>query len=338
MDLSHAFETVEIVEQMAQPGSESEEGQRLLEERIDELSETVTILLDADEPGAALRLVGSISGFCQDHGLVELGRRLADQTLLAARDVGTDRERAAAWLTLGELAFRQGDQVVALDATNTALDAARRSGERWLEFGAQFNLARIAFSDGDAPRIHHHADEMLATAGDNLRWRFGAIHMLAWAEHTAGNIDRAIELFEQNVEIAHQAGHAIGEGGELINLGSLAIDAGDLTRAVEYLSRGLDVAAELDSDYLLPGVVADIGRVAVLQGRTEAGLELIAAGEHLYELAGLTPDPGDDAFLEQRASAVQALGNERAEELIKSGRKLPKTDAIGLARTYLSKA
>lgn len=337
MDLAHALETVEISEQVAIAEDEvgAGDGQRLLQERVDELSETVTALLDGDEPGAALRLVGSLSRFCQVNGVVELGRRLAERTLEAAGDVGTDRERAGAWLTLGELAFRQGDQTVALDATNAALDASQRADDRSLQFGAQFNLARIAFRDRDAQRIRHHADQMLDAAGDNLRWRYGGIHMLAWAEHTAGNVERAIELFEQNVEIAREAGHVLGAGSELVNLASFAIDAGDLARAADFLSRGLDVAEELNSDYLLPGALADIGRLTVLRGHTESGLELIAAAEHQYELAGLTPDPGDDAFLEQRTHAAQALGHERAEPIIRSGRSLPKTAVIALARAHL---
>lgn len=83
------------------------------------------------------------------------------------------------------------------------------------------------------------------------------------------------------------------------------------------------------------GVLAEVGRLAVLTGRTPPGLRLISAGEHHYELAGLTPDPGDDAFLAQRDAAVQALGPDQAEATLSAGRGLTMNDAIALAREQL---
>lgn len=337
MELARALDTVAIAEAMSNGDPEaSEELQRRLEAGADGLDDMVSVLLESDETAAALRLVGSLSRFCQDRGLVDLGRQAAERTLQAAGDRGTDQQRAAAWLTLGELAFRQGDQTVASQATEQALRAAERDDDASLQFSARFNLARIAFRDGDAETIRQHAQQMLEDAGDDLRRRYGAVHMLAWAEHTAGDIDRAVELFEKNVDIAHDAGHPLGEASELINLGALAIGVGDLGRASGYLARGLDIAEELDSHYLLPGALAEVGRLAVLAGRIEPGLRLIAAGERHYELAGLTPDPGDDAFLVQRDAAVQALGRDDAEAIVTAGRQLTTSDAIALARQQLT--
>lgn len=279
---------------------------------------------------------GHSAGSFRTGGLVDLGRQLVEQTLDVAGDAGSERERAAAWLTLGELAFRQHDQGVAMQATRSALRAAEQAGDESLQYGAQFNLARIACRDGDAKRIRQHANQMLETAGDDLRRRFGAVHMLAWAAHTEGRIERAIELFEQYVRNAHDAGHPLGEASELINVGALAIEAGDLAGASGYLARGLDIAAASNSQYLLPGLLAEVGRLAVLQGRPEPGLQLIAAGERHYESAGLAPDPGDDAFLEQRDAAVETLGAERSSAAVFAGRNLATTDAIDLAREQLA--
>lgn len=337
MDLGDALDTVAMAEAGGAGDQETvEDAHRRLDSRVGELEEVAAVLLESGEPGAALRLVGSLSGFCQDRGLVDLGRELAEWTLQMVGDHGTDQERSGAWLTLGELAFRQGDQVVALEATTLALRAAERANDVSLQFGARFNLARIAFRDGDADEIRRHAEQMLQAAGDDLRRRYGAVHMLAWAEHTAGDVDHAVELFEQNVEIAREAGHRLGMASELINLGALAVEAGELGRAGDYLAQGLDIAEDLDSHYLLPGVLAEAGRLAVLAGRPEPGLRLIAAGEHHYDLAGLTPDPGDDAFLEQRDGAVQALGPDRSEAIVSAGRQLVTSDAIALAREQLT--
>lgn len=336
MDIRHALETVAIAEAVAaREDVGDDDPQPLLETRASELDETVTVLLEAGQPTAALRLVGALSRFCQERGLVDLGRELTERVLRAAGGQGTDRQRAAAWLTAGELAFRQGDQSAASTATESALRAALRANETSLQFRARWNLARIAFRDGDSGEIRRHAQQMLEAAGDDPRRRYGAIHMLAWAEHTAGHVERAVELFEQNVEIAREASHPLGMASELINLGAITIELGELDKAAGYLTRGLELAVELDSGYLLPGALAEVGRLAVLEGHTEPGLRLIAAAEHHYEMAGLAPDPGDDAFVAQRDAAVRSLGADRAEAVLVSGREMPTKHAIALAREEL---
>lgn len=337
MDVAAARDLVDLAQQMVAHEGEEDAGD--WEERFaagaGELPAAVDLLLARGEHDAALRLVGSLSYFCQDHGRVDEGRDLARRVVDVAGDAGSDRDRARAWLTLGELAFRQGDQPVALDATRRALEPARATGDARLELRVEMNLARVAFRDGDAPRIREHAQRMTALAGDDPRSRFGAVHMLAWAEHTDGNVAAAIALFEENVETARAAGNRTGEASELLNLGSLATEHGDLDGAGDYLARALEIGGERQSSYLLPGTLADVGRLVVLRGDAETGLRLIAAGERQYELAGLTPDPGDDAYEEQRAAAVEAVGPERAEALIAAGRALDLEEAIAAARRAL---
>lgn len=315
---------------------DAEGWQDRLDARADELAGAVEVLLDAGEHAEAVRLVGALSWFCQDTGRVTEGRELTERVVRAAGDAGSDHERARAWLTLGELAFRQGDQAVALEATGEALGHARAAGDDRLELRTEMNLARVAFRDGDAERIHRHADRMDVLAGDDPGARFGAVHMRAWAEHTAGDVEAAIALFEENVGNARAAGNRTGEASELLNLASLALEAEQLDRAESSLHGALDIADDLGSSYLLPGVLTEVGRLMVLRGGTAAGLRLIAAGEHAYELAGLAPDPGDDAFLAQRAEAVDRLGPEQAEAELSAGRGLDLRSAIDLARTQLA--
>lgn len=337
MEVVGALELVELAEQVAarEPQEDAHEWHERLEARAHELPAALDALLDANEHAAALQLVGSLSHFCQDAGLVDVGRGMAQQVVAAVGDAGTDVQRARAWLALGELAFRQDDQAVALEATETAHVLARRAGDGSLELRAEFNLARIAFRDADAARIRSHAERMLELAGEDPRARFGAVHMLAWAEYTAGDVTSAFELFEANVENARAARNQIGEASELLNLGSLSLESGDLAAAGNYLARGLELADGTGSSYLLPGTLTDIGRLAVLRGRTEAGLRLIAAGERQYELAGLSPDPGDDAFARQKATAIDSLGSERSAAVMAAGSELSRPEAIALARREL---
>jgi tetratricopeptide (TPR) repeat protein len=225
--------------------------------------------LDAGDKYAALRLVGTLSYLCQDTGRVMLGRDLAARVLAVVGEAGDARDRAMAHLTLGELAFREGDQPVALDATETALGLAREAGDEDAERRTEMNLARVSFRDGDADGIRRHAERMLDLAGEDPAARMSAVHMLGWAEHTAGDVEAAVQHFEDNVITARTVGNRLTEGSELLNLASLSTELGDLERAASYLRDGIDVAHDLESSYLLPGALTEAGRLLVLLGRTE---------------------------------------------------------------------
>jgi hypothetical protein len=139
---------------------------------------------------------------------------------------------------------------MAQKATQAALAPARAARDPRLELRVEMNLARVAFRDGNAARIRAHAERMTELAGDDEDLSFGAVHMLAWAEYTDGNVGRALELFEENVATARATGNRIGEASELLNLGSLMTDRGDADRAAGYLSAALDIGDELQSSYL----------------------------------------------------------------------------------------
>lgn len=208
-----------------------------VEARVNELDVAVTAFLDAGDKNAALRLVCTLSYLRQATGRVMLARDLAARVLDVVGEAGDARDRAIAHLPLVTLAFRQGDQPVALDITETALGLAR--------------------------------------------------------------------------------------------------EAGDMEQAASYLHDGIDVAQDVGSSYLHPGTLTEAGRLLVLCGRTEAGLQFIIAGERQYEVADLTPDPGDDAFHEQRSAAIASLPDGRVEGLRVAGAATSLDDALALARTQL---
>lgn len=332
-ELSRARELLALAVAMVEHEREPDAArwQAPVEARVDELDGAVTAFLDAGDRNAALRLVGTLSYLCQDTGRVMLGRELAARVLAVVGEAGDARDRAMAHLTLGELAFRQGDQPVALDITEAALGLACEAGDEEAERPAEMNLARVSFRDGDADGIRRHAERVLELAGGGPGARMGAVHMLGWAEHTAGNVEAAVQLFADNVITARTVGNRLTEGSELLNLASPSTELGDMEQAASYLRDGIDVAHDLGSSYLLPGALTEAGRLLVLCGRTEVGLQLIVAWERQYEIAGLTPDPGDDAFHEQRSAAIASLPTGRVEELRVAGAAMSLDDAVALA-------
>jgi tetratricopeptide (TPR) repeat protein len=301
-----------------------------LDERASDIGQALDAFVAADDESAALQLAGALRVFWQDSGRVEEGRLLTESLLDGLNEPQPTIELARACLTLGELAFRQGDQATATSATVRA----RRVGEELEQPGiigrSELNLARVAFRDGDAPRMRAHAERVRTLAGDDGRLHAGATHMLGWAEYTAGNVEAAIAHFEENAAHYNSIGDRIGEASELANLADLAIESKDLSRGRTYLRRAFDIEGVEESRYLAPSLVRSVGVLAELEGRHEAGLQLIASSEKVYEEFGLIPDPGDDITARARSAAVGAL--DRHDDIEARARELTFAEAVTLAR------
>ena len=53
------------------------------------------------------------------------------------------------------------------------------------------------------------------------------------------------------------------------------------------------------------------------------------------DVAALTPDPGDDAFQQQRAAAIASLPDDRVKNLMAISAAMSLEEAVALARTEL---
>ena len=245
---------------------------------------------------------------------------------------------APAWLALGplslrELAFRQGDQAAARSWTTQSLEHAQLLGHPSTVALAHTNLARIALRDGDAGAIERHAQAGIEASGEDLYARSRAVHMLAWAAHTAGDLARARALFVDSLELRRRLGDRLGQAVELSNLGDLARGAGEAGAAGELLLGALEIAAELDSRYLLPGLLASLAVLAGERGDLERAARLLGASQASYEAAGLVPDPVDaDDPDRMQAAARDRLGADRFARLWEEGRHLSLDRAVAQAR------
>jgi tetratricopeptide (TPR) repeat protein len=290
-----------------------------LESRVGDIAAAADAFLDEGMPTDALDLVGALGVFWQDIGQVAEGRALTADVVRRTTGSGEVRARARAFLVLGQLAFRQGDQCAASEATATAAALAQQCGDGYVEARAELNLARVAFREGNTPRIFEHARRVEAAAGDDVRLRTGAIHMLGWAEYTAGNLDGAIAHFEHNVALYREAGNTLDCASELANLGDLAAEQGDLDRAAEYLRSALATTGIADNRYLGPSLVRSAATVAGLRGNAAAALSLFAAADQLYEQFGIVADPGDDVSPEVLAQVEGSLDIEAVASALAAG-------------------
>jgi tetratricopeptide (TPR) repeat protein len=260
--------------------------------RADEFAAATQHFVDGANPDAALRLVAALSIFWQDEGRVDQGREVTE---LALRHADQDADaRPRAMLAAGELAFRQGDQAAARRWSTDSLAAARLQGDRRTAGFAAVNLARVAFRDGNDSEIERFAREAEALAPTDRLVRRGALHMQAWAAHTAGDLPHATKLFEQSLAIRREMADPVAIAAELGNLGDLALERGDVEAAGRYLDEALTLARDTGSDYLVLAGLLSAAKLTARKGDLRAAVRLIAAARAGYERAGLVPDPGSE--------------------------------------------
>jgi hypothetical protein len=334
MEKDRALELLQLAER-AEPhlyGPDQRAWRARLNEAADEISQALGFFLDQGDGDAALRLAGALRLFWMDTGRVDQGRGWLGAAL-AAHDGSPSLARVRALVAAGELAFRQGDQAAARSWTTQSLEQAQLLGHPSTVALAHTNLARIALRDGDAGAIERHAQAGIEASGEDLYARSRAVHMLAWAAHTAGDLARARALFVDSLELRRRLGDRLGQAVELSNLGDLARGAGEAGAAGELLLGALEIAAELDSRYLLPGLLASLAVLAGERGDLERAVRLLGASQASYEAAGLVPDPVDaDDPDRMRAVALGRLGADRFARLWEEGRQLSLDRAVAQAR------
>jgi hypothetical protein len=324
-----AYRVLELAERSLQLGSDDRaSAERELREAAADVPPAIDRLLEHD-PDAALRLAGCLSFFWQDTGRLDEGRATTDRVL--ARAAGRDPSAIArVQLVASELAFRQTDQLEATRRADACIALADRSGDRATAAMAHLILARVGFRDGDAPRIERHAERALVLARDDPWVQRGALHMLAWAAHTAGDRPLARRRFEASIELRMAQLDPFGAAVEEANLGDLAAEDGDLAEAGRRLRSALDVAVELESRYLLVNVLPSLSVVAALADADELAARTAGAADRAADDAALDPDPG--AWQPVLEEVEQRLGA-RYAVLYDEGRALSPDDAVKLARS-----
>jgi len=267
--------------------------ERLAPER-ENLLEAVRFLAENGEEESAAELAGNVWRLWSSTGDVAGGRRL----LAAALDVGDARPSRARALALygdGLLAFRAGAQSESLERNQAALEAARVVGDREAEALAHVGLSRVAFRDGDFARVRSLAAEARELTRD-LDDDAGVmpLHMLAAGTRLAGELDDAIELYTESLELNRRLGDTGMVGIELHNIGHVELHRGNVDAA----ERCFAECAQLRRDgnpYDTAMTHLNDAALAFQRGNQPRASELLARTGSTLDAAGIVLDP-DDAF------------------------------------------
>src|SRR5207253_1922696 len=155
-------------------------------------------------------------------GDVSGGRRVLAAALSHAGP--PSRARALALYADGVLAFREGNQSESQARNEAALEAARGTDDKEAWSLALVGLSRVAFRDGDYERVRSLANEARGLTR-SLEPDAGVmpLHMLAAGTRLGGQLDDAVELYTESLELNRRLGDTYMAGVEAHNLGHVEI-------------------------------------------------------------------------------------------------------------------
>jgi non-specific serine/threonine protein kinase len=177
-----------------------------LEVDHDDLRAALDWLSEAD-PDRALELAGALGWFWLSRGLLHEGRGRLAAALAGSSLTGRHRARALTWS--GALVARHGDPPAGIAALDAAVEMWRELGDR----------------------------EELASALDSLGWPL---------VYEANHNSRALEAFEQSLELRRDLGDAAGVTRALVGVAQVLVANGETARAeaisLDLLERAVDDA------------------------------------------------------------------------------------------------
>jgi predicted ATPase/class 3 adenylate cyclase len=302
-----------------------------LEADIDNLRAAFSRLIDQDEIGPALRMVGILWRFWQMRGYIKEGRERTAEVL--HHSGGEPAERVGALFAAGGMAYWQGDMETTKEMYGEALKLARRLDDPRTLALALYNNAFPTGMLGNLDGGIQLLEESLAVArklGDStligeILWGIGVINWyIGEKQATEPWYDRALAALEGSDSV-----FVVGWAHHMRAL--LRIEQGEFAGARDDLHTSTRLFAEDDD---LSGMVLSLQHFAALAVREEdvdRALRLAGAAAKAQEVS----ETGMLEIVQKRvpglAEVGTRVGKERAEELLAEGRAMPLKQAVAYA-------
>jgi len=257
---------------------------------------------------------------------------LADGAIPAAVPALADREQALAWaraeranllacvdhvtatgqharviaLTAGlaGLLSLDGPWDLAITRHATAVQAARRLGDRPSQVGALTCLGDVQRLTADVPAAAQDLEEALDISrdlGDPLG-QAGALTVLGNVRRLTGDYPAAARDLHEALDISRNLGNRPGQAGALLYLGDVRRASGDYPAAARDLQEALDISRDLGDRLGQAGALIVLGDVRRASG------DYPAAARDLQEALDISRDLGDRGG---QADALLFLGRGR---------------------------
>lgn len=237
---------------------------------------------------------------------LELAERSEEPRLIAdAADV------AGRVLYSRRINLAEGDYERPLSHFKRALELRRAAGDARGVLESMFRVGLIhERKDESAQAIAiYEAAMRLAGAGYPLE-RSNLARHLAYQHQGRGDLDRALELFTQSLELREQAGFALTRPSALASIGDLYRRKQDYPKALDYGRRALAEAERLRASRFIVGALISIGQTHAAAGEREPALEHLRRADSLADeigyVSGARRAREESAKLARRDGAGQA--------------------------------
>jgi tetratricopeptide (TPR) repeat protein len=280
----------------------AEEAERLLERSREadvlqhppdqaDLDDAVRWFAENGDGESACELAANVWRVWFQSGDVAGGRRF----LATALDTpgGQSRARAIALYADGLLAFRAGDQDESKTRNEAALEAAGQAGDEEVQSLALVGLSRVALRDGDFGRVRSLAAEARELA-PSASAEAMPLHLLAAGTRLSGDLDGAVGLYTESLELNHGLGNSLMVGMELHNLGHVELRRGNLDTAKRHFAECRELRNS-DNPYDVAMTDLNDAALAVDAGEREEASRLLGRAEQTLAGAGIVLDPDDQS-------------------------------------------
>ena len=164
-------------------------------------------------------------------------------------------------------------------------------------------------------------------AGDE----WGYAHVLTCLGHVwqvQGNLETAVSLREQALELFRKLGDRYFQSATLNFLGSIQATQGHLERGMAELREALILAQQLNSKYEIAMTLWSFARVSQTEGYQQRAVHLYLAAKNAYDSIGAWTKEHDLKFEDYLVPGRAALGESAFEEAVEKGRAMTMEQAI----------
>jgi DNA-binding NarL/FixJ family response regulator len=213
---------------------------------------------------------------------------------------------------------------------------AEESGLLLVSGAALHMLALLAFAarQFDAAADFAGRALRLLRERDGGPWLAYALNDIGFGFSRAGDPARGVPLIEEGLALSYAVGNRYGAGIMLADLGVLAHDVGDLSRAAGRFREAVKLLADIGDTWYLASPLSGLASIAALTGEMELAATLLGAVDELRQRSGAHAFPTEGQRSAQAEMRVRAaLGDDVFARAYAAGRAMSLPQAVAAAVT-----
>jgi tetratricopeptide (TPR) repeat protein len=241
------------------------------------------------------------------------------ERVLAAGDGPATVARACALQGAAGLAWTRGDLARAKELARGAISVAVEAGSKWDEGSAHTVLGIVANTEGDRATARYHHERSLEISEELGIEPVVEKLNLGVVALDAGDYEAAIRLLEDVLESHRRHERAAGIGFALLSLGRARYEFGDQKAARRDIEEARACFEEVGFRGQVASALQGLAAVEASESRFEQAARLLGQARRLLDDAGQSGDEFGALAVSTEAQARAALGDEAFESAYAAG-------------------